>query len=259
MFTVDFYYWNFQCPYNEVIKELLKKFEEENSCVLEFYDVSKDNSLAKNLHMYSPTLLVFNKKLRWNGPISMKVLKLISEGIVPERAPFKVNIGSRNFCGNIKYYNDSTVKKACSCCTELKSWNFCGKLNWTKEIMKKYNLPHLGLLNLEGEICKGGAEFVPSLEVPYDIPKNKKTAFLTCSYISTEDFDYRSDPLKRLEKELIKLGFNSIEAIASEEVMFPNGTLKWFLDRGYKDSGQVYYEKDCSAAMHLVEKNLEEV
>lgn len=51
---------------------------------------------------------------------------------------------------------------------------------------------------------------------PYPIPKAEDLAFLTCSFASSEDGDYKTYPLKKLEEELPGLGFKSIIDIASE-------------------------------------------
>lgn len=82
------------------------------------------------------------------------------------------------------------------------------------------------------------------------------TAFLTCSYLSEEDYDYRSFPLMKLEEELVFLNYKSLVAIASEDVVFPNGTLNWFIEKGYIDLGEVCYEERDFARMHLVKKDL---
>lgn len=124
-------------------------------------------------------------------------------------------------------------------------------------IREEFDLPHLGILHFEEEGgCIGGAEYVPSVIVPYHIPRREDTAFLTCSYLSSSENDYRSHPLERLETELSHLGFEYLIAIASVDVAFPNGTLDWFVERGYIDQGKIYYEKRDGAEMHLVKKRL---
>ena len=45
-------------------------------------------------------------------------------------------------------------------------------------------------------------------------------------------------------------------AVASEEVVFPNGPLEWFIERGYEDLGEVFCEENDQARMHLVKKKL---
>ena len=57
----------------------------------------------------------------------------------------------------------------------------------------------IGFMNVDGNSVLGGAEFYPSLYVPYDIPKAEDIAFITCGYLSDEDYDYKSALLKALE------------------------------------------------------------
>lgn len=52
------------------------------------------------------------------------------------------------------------------------------------------------------------------------------------------------------------MGFRELIAIVSEQVVFPNGTLEWFINWNFNDLGVIYYEKNDFAKMHLVKKNL---
>lgn len=257
MFTIDFYYWNNQCPYNFEIINILTSLKNSTDYSITLNDISEDAPIAQKLNMYSPTLLVFNKTLRWNGPIRLDDIHSIAEGKIPEKRPYKLALSSKDFSGTLKFLTEDTVYETCTCCSPGCDKTICsGKASWIKSIKDKYNLPHLGFLNFSGNICAGGAEFVPSLEVPYAVPKDEHTAFLTCSYLSDNIWDYRSKPLRSLEASLPDLGFSKLVAIASEEVLFPNGTLEWFVSRGYKDSGKVFCEERDSASMHIVEKQL---
>jgi len=64
---------------------------------------------------------------------------------------------------------------------------------------------------------------------------------------------YKIYPLQALTEHLRGRGFKSLLAIASEDVAFPNGPLWWFLDQGFVDRGEVFYEPGDQARMHLVE------
>ena len=55
---------------------------------------------------------------------------------------------------------------------------------------------------------------------------------------------------------MVSLNYKSLIAIVSEDVVFPNGTLNWFKEKGYIDLGEVYYEERDFARMHLVKKDL---
>ncbi len=253
---IDFYYWGDQCPYNNIIKNLLTSLKNDSRYSINTYDISDQPDIAKQLNMYSPTLLVFNNTLRWNGPITLKTIDLISKGSIPKRQPYIVKNSDNLIVGTTIPITEETVVdtyKPCgcsekSCCAE--------KAMWVKSIRSNFEIPHIGILHYYKGSCVGGAEFVPSLAVPYSIPKGEDIAFLTCSFLSDNNADYKSLPLQVLENDLPKYGFKSLIAIASEEVVFPNGTLQWFMERGYEDLGQIYYEEYDSARMHLIKKNL---
>ncbi len=220
-------------------------------------DISVVATTAEKLHMYSPTLLVFNGKLRWNGPISLDIIRQIARGDTPEPKPYKVKLGENLFSGTVEHLTEDTVPDTCLPCVNTSQKSVCTeKASWVKQIRDSFHLPHLGILHYSGDQCVGGAEFVPSRAVPYPVPRGDKIAFLTCSFLSDEVADYRTAPLRKLEEELPGLGFSELIAVVSEEVVFPNGTLKWFLGRGYRDLGEVYFEERDFARQHLVKKEL---
>lgn len=110
----------------------------------------------------------------------------------------------------------------------------------------------LGFINVEGNTLLGGVEYVPSKIVPYDIPKSEDIAFLTCVYLSSDRYDYKSAPLIALE-EYLKDKYSKIIAISDEVGTFPNGDLEWFLDNGFRDEGIISYEPGY-CRLHLVSK-----
>ncbi len=111
-----------------------------------------------------------------------------------------------------------------------------------------------GYINVENGKLLGGAEYVPSAFAPYDIPKDEKTAFLTCAYLSSREHDYKTAPLQALEKHL-KRRYERLLAISGEAEVFPNGDLRWFLDQGFRDKGIVSVEAGYRK-LHLVSKAL---
>ena len=44
--------------------------------------------------MYSPTLLIFNEKYRWNGPITKSKIQEIGEGNHLDKKPYKVKLSN---------------------------------------------------------------------------------------------------------------------------------------------------------------------
>ena len=110
-----------------------------------------------------------------------------------------------------------------------------------------------GFMNLSGNHLLGGVEFVPSNLVPYDIPRSEETAFITCIYLSNEDYDYKSAPLIALE-DYLKNKYKKVLVISDEIGVFPNGNLDFFLKNNYKDQAIVFEDDYCK--LHLMSKIL---
>ena len=257
MRKIDFYYWGDQCPYNHKIRELLNSFSCDSRCEINLFDISNDYKIAKDLNIFSPNMIVIDDELRWHGPISTNNLESILNGIIPNIIPYTVEMSNDIIKGDIKDLTEETIIDTCMLCSSSNEDVYCNKKgNWIKTLRLKYNLPHIGKLHYLNNICIGGAEFVPSMVVPYPILKDEDLAFLTCSFTSSEDGDYKTYPLQKLEEELSKLGFKSIIAIASENTPFPNGPLDWFLNKGYVDLGLIHNEERHFAKMHLIKKEV---
>lgn len=257
MKKIDFYYWGDQCPHNLKMRALLKSFLSDQRCVINFFDISKDSNVAKHLNIFSPNMVVINNKLRWHGPISIDKFESILNGVIPEAKPYIVKISKDIVKGEIRDLKEDTVLDTCILCASSQEKMYCSeKANWIKDLRQNFNLPYLGKLHYLNKVCIGGAEFVPSLAVPYPIPKAEDLAFLTCSFGSSEDGDYKSYPLQELEEELPSFGYKYIIGIASENTPFPNGPLDWFLKKGYVDLGFIYNEERHFAKMHLIKKEL---
>lgn len=258
MLPVDFYFWSDQCPHNGLIKACLNAAAADGLCAVSHHDLAVEAEPAVRLGIFSPSFLLINRRIRWHGPISRAMLEAMSRGEEPVRAPYRVNMGSCEVRGELRAVTEETVNLARQACTpEAGEGCFTGKAAWIAATRRRYGLPHLGFLHLLDGVCVGGAEFVPSAAVPYPIPRRHDAAFLTCAYLSDEAADYKGHPLRRLEEELPRHGFRSLLAVASEDVVMPNGPLAWFLARGYTDLGEVCREVGDGARMHLLEKKLE--
>lgn len=73
-------------------------------------------------------------------------------------------------------------------------------------------------------------------------------------YLSDNKYDYKSGPLKKLEKEL-SLKYKRLIAISDKIGVFPNGDLDFFIKYGYEDLGIISREKDY-CTLHLMSKKL---
>jgi len=257
MLKIDFYFWGSQCPHNDINKKILDVYSNDERYNINHHDISDDFELAEKMNLFSPTLLVFNDTYRWNGPIKREIIEAFEKGEVPYRRPYNINQSDNLVKGILKPLTEKTVFDTYKPCARSFGERCCvSKSIWIRTIRGQYGLKHLGYLHYVDGECVGGAEFVPSLVVPYNIPKKKDIAFLTCSYLSGENVDYKSYPLEKLESELPDLGYTQLFTIASEEVVFPNGPLEWFEKRGYLDVGEVSFEQNEGARIHLLKKRM---
>ncbi|MGG7164176.1 hypothetical protein [Clostridium ihumii] len=242
---IDFYYWSYQCPLNNTMIELLKEYEDKLDII--YHDISKDFILAQKMNMFFPTLTIVNDKHRYFAPVRRKFLNSLCNGEIPIERPYipKLGITKKNvILEPIRKSNYSIAGK----CTGGECSKSCNK---KIKFLEDKDISILGYMNVdENNKLLGGVEYMPSLLIPYKIPKDDKTAFLTCVYISDSDFDYKSGPLTKLEDTLV-LKYNKILVISDEKGIFPNGDLDFFIKNGYEDMG-VISEEDNYCRLHLL-------
>ncbi|MCL0059700.1 hypothetical protein M1O20_04345 [Dehalococcoidia bacterium] len=175
-----------------------------------------------------------------------------------KRKPYIVNQSTNIVKGKLVPITAETVEQSCEPCFGTDEKHLCsGKRDWVTMMLARAKSEHLGFLHFYKGKCVGGAEFLPSDLIPYPIPgKAESVAFLTCVFLSDENKDYKSYPLEALIEHLRARAFKNLLAIASEDVVFPNGPLWWFLAQGFVDKGKLFYEAEAHARMHLVEMPL---
>lgn len=246
---IDFYYWSNQCPLNNSMIELLKEYEDKLDIV--YHDISKDFILAEKMNMFFPTLTVVNGKYRYFSPLKRNLLDSLCNGQIPIETPYRPRLGTTEKNIKIEPIKNSNYLIASECTGQKCAENCTKKL----EFLKAQKLYSFGYMNIdEDNKLLGGAEYVPSVLVPYRIPKDHKTAFLTCVYLSDNDFDYKSGPLRELENHL-SLEYDKVLVISDEIGVFPNGDLNFFIKNGYEDMGVISKEKDY-CTLHLLCKVL---
>lgn len=246
---IDFYFWGYQCPINYETIALLKEFQSDFQ--INYYDLSLDSQIAVDNNIFFPFLTVFNSDIRWHKPLTKDVIKQIRNGERVVEAPYIIKHGEEKFYGEIVELNDSNIHLVSKGCTINNCLVSCSK---KRGFLSGFCDNFYGYLHLDNGRVVGGAEYAPSLYVPYNIPKDKKTAFLTCIYHSSTEFDYKTYPLEKLEQKLSEK-YDNMLAISDEHGTFPNGNLQWFLDHGYADEGVICIEENY-CKLHLVRKNL---
>lgn len=255
MTSLKFFHFGMQCPYNQRLIELLKEVCPATNCTLQIFDIAENHELARTYQIYGPNLLIVDDQYRWNGPFSRDVLASLIKGEKPARAAYKVQVGANEFKGRLLELNERSVLYTCYACFLRDDHSLCQtKAEWVQKIMRQTGLPHLGYLNMDGERCVGGAEFLPAALVPYPIlGLQPNDAYITCSFLTHEDYDYKSYPLRALLDHLKNGGYGRALIVAATEVQFPNGTVAWYCERGFSDLGHLAYEETEHADLHLLE------
>ncbi len=246
---IDFYYFGMQCP---IIYETLSLLElYKDMFHISTYNVENDYETAAKLKMFFPFLTVVNDNLRYRAPINKLFLeKLLHNEEILEK-PYVIPLSNNIFKGDIVPLTKSNIYLLADKCTLNSSKVSCEK----KGAFLSYHCDDiLGFLNIKDSKVMGGVEFLPSQKVPYNIPKNKDYAFITCLYHSSTEYDYKSEPLRALENYLANK-YSTVFAITDEFGTFPNGNLDWFLKHGYKDEKIISVE-DGYCILHLVSKTL---
>jgi len=243
---VDFYYWGTQCPM--ILSQLRLLDEFYDRLTIRTVDVSYDFNLAKRLRMFFPFLLVIDEQTRHFSPLRKEFLEALSKGKILPENPYRVKLNKEPYEREILPITEATIALAGQCTGGVCASDYREKFR----LFKSYGMDTLGFVNAEKGKLLGGAEYAPSLIVPYDIPRSEDTAFITCLYLSSEERDYKSAPLRRLE-DLLFTRYRKILAISEENGVFPNGDLSYFQRVGYLDLGLISEEPGLYR-LHLVEK-----
>lgn len=243
---IEFYYWDMQCPVNNKMLKLFEKYSEYFEISL--HNIKDDFETSMKQRIFFPTLTVIDDVRRYFSPLTDKFFNDLLNNRYPEEKPFIINHGREVYTGEIFPMTKENIELAGTC-----TGGNCSESSHRKlDFLNNYNLDIFGFVNIKGNALFGGVEYLPSTVVPYNIPKSEDTAFLTCVYKSSEQYDYKTGPFKILEQYLTGT-YARVIAIADEVGTFPNGDLKWFIDNGFKDEGVISYEPGY-CKLHLVSK-----
>ena len=255
---LKFFYFGYQCPHNAYLLARIKTIAWQERAKLHLFDVSNDEETCKNYSIFSPTMVIVNDKYRWHGPFSKETIleMLEDEGVEPVAQA--ISQSEDVVRGNLVPITPDSVLQTCVPCINVEDKGLCmGKSEWVRDMIGATGLKNLGYLHFHEGKCVGGAEFLPSIRVPYPIPdKREDNAFLTCSYISNEIKDFRAYPLERLIVDLRSSGFKTLSVAASEKVVFPNGPMAWFTRKGFEDKGILHEERMHGAKIHYLQLGL---
>ncbi len=245
---LDFYYWAAMCPLNMEMLALLQAYS--SRLEIHTYDISRQPDLAGRLRMFYPTLSVVNHRQRYFAPLRREFLERLCQGNSPRQVPYRPALGRTPVAGTVLPITAENLDLAGSC-TGVR---WLPGMEAEGGVFGGHGTFCLWFSAYAGKRLLGGAEYVPSMQVPYAIPRDARKAFLTCVYLSDEAFDYKTTPLNALEAYLGER-YESALVISDETGVFPNGDLTFFLLRGYQDLGVVARE-GTYCTLHLLEKQL---
>lgn len=246
---IDFYYYSYQCPLNQTMIQLLNNYQ--SKLELHLHDVSENPELAKELDMFYPTLTILNGQKRYYSPLRNSFLEQAVSGIYPDERPYLPMLSSNAVTRQIIPLTNENIRLACDCCGCPTDTSCAEKERFLRSCGQEiYGFLHTD----ENGSLLGGVEYLPSMLVPYDIPHSEDAAFITCVYLSDSEYDYKSAPIKALERYLMKK-YASVFAVTDEIGVFPNGDLAFFARNGYEDNG-VIFEDPAYCKLHLVSKAL---
>jgi hypothetical protein len=242
--SLRFIYFGYQCPHNTYLLARIKTLAWRESIPLRLDDITEDPAMCEEFRIFSPTTLIVNDHRRLLGPFSKEdVLAMLYDEGVPDRET-DVSQSEVVVEGTLEPVTPESVLSTCRPCLQSEDIGLCrGKAEWTKAMLGQSKVEHLGYLHLLDGRCVGGAEYLPSLRVPYPIPdKRDANAFLTCSFRSDSAKDYRTFPLERLRKDLMQAGYDTLSVVSSTRTTFPNGPVEWFERRGFEKREVLVHE-----------------
>lgn len=238
-YSLKFFYLGYQCPHNTYLLARIKTIAWKELVPLHIFDVTKDAETCAEQRIFTPTTLLVNDKHRWLGPFSREtVLALLYDEEVPPIEPLRRQ-SNRVYEGELVSVDSNSVLSTCRPCLQSDDIGLCrGKCEWIESTLRGSGASHLGYLHFRDGECVGGAEYLPSLRIPYPIPdKREGNAFLTCLFKTNAELDFMSHPLKRLVQDLGRFGFDTLSVVASTDTAFPNGPCDWFERTGFEDRG----------------------
>lgn len=246
---LDFYYFSYQCPLNDNMIQLLDEYKDKID--IHLYDISNNCSLAAKMDIFFPTLIVLDEKRRYYSPLRKNFMEQVYRGIYPEEQPFLPETSELTVTKIIEPLKTENVEVACGCCGNKTESNCRRKQEFLERLKQDiYGFIHK---DMDGNLI-GGAEYLPAQYIPYNVPHDRDTAFITCVYMSDTESDFKSAPLKALE-EYLKKTYKKVIAISDEIGIFPNGNLNFFIRNGYQDEGIIFDDpKYCR--LHLMSKSL---
>ncbi|MBU1158196.1 MAG: hypothetical protein KKE24_02535 [Candidatus Thermoplasmatota archaeon] len=258
--SIKFFYFGNQCPHNGYLLARIKTIAWKEGVRLELFDISEDWLACEKYRVFSPQMLLVNDRYRLHGPFTKERVRQLLEDEDVDSSPSDIEQGDRIVRGDLVPITPESVLSTCEPCTNTQDKGLCrGKAEWTAAMLETHHLDHIGYMHFQDGSCIGGAEFLPSMAVPYPIlDKEEGDAFLTCVHQSHETYDYKTHPLEHLVADLKNRGFKRISVAAAKKGTFPNGPLSWFEGKGFADKGLLVMEELHDSEIHYLQLDIGE-
>lgn len=250
--NLKFFYFGYQCPHNAYLLARIKTFAWKERVALELHDVTDDPETCRRNSIFFPTLLVVNDSRRWQGPFTSEIVESLLEDEDFAPPAHEPRQGDELVEGDLVPIDEKSVLSTCVPCISMDDKGLCmGKSEWVRDFLKSTGLKNLGYLHFHGSQCVGGAEFLPSLRVPYPIPdKRDDNAFLACTFRSDDRLDFKSHPLAALIDDLGANGWSTLSTVTSSDGVFPSGPKDWLRKKGFEDMGVLAKERLQGTEIH---------
>lgn len=248
--------WLLSQPPDEILNHCYEfTVREDIVLALEYHDLS-DKQCKALLQSRSPLADVFKdfEKRETDHMDNIRdTIECRANAIIRRDFPYLPKLSSNAVTKQIVPLTNENIRLACDCCGFPTDTSCAEK----ERFLRSCGQEIYGFLHTDerGNLL-GGAEYLPSMLVPYDIPHSEDAAFITCVYLSDAEYDYKSAPIKALEQYLRKTYARAF-AVTDEKGVFPNGDLAFFTRNGYRDNG-VIFEDQAYCKLHLVSKDLNE-
>lgn len=159
---------------------------------------------------------ILNGQRRYYSPLRSSFLEQAASGIYPDELPYLPKLSSNAVTKQIVPLTNENIRLACDCCGFPTDTSCAEK----ERFLRSCGQEIYGFLHTDerGNLL-GGAEYLPSMLVPYDIPHSEDAAFITCVYLSDAEYDYKSAPIKALEQYLRKT-YARVFAVTDEKGVF---------------------------------------
>lgn len=238
-----------QCPWHLWAIEQVREAADRVGGSVEVVDVMDKPEMAERYRLFFPFMTIIDDTIRLPSPtVAGELVKIVGEGATT-KPTVPQPLGPEARAGRIELLTAGNIGDTCPLCVPDSEARGCqAKRFWAARIEGQVPEGILGFISYEGGRAVGVVEYLPSPLVPYPLPEKDPTiAFITCIYSPSnglgtdqgEGPDYRGQVLDRLLEDLPGQGYKKLQVIAGRRTPYPNGPVPFFLERGFRELGEL--------------------